>query len=311
MKKILPVILTALILSACDSTSIGIIGGADGPTSIVVSGKFGEQYEKRPVRMFNIDGDLYFDSGLRSDLSPRCGTMDGRLVKSANEGEIPKNSGEANFDAEGYQNATAITKEVNVDGEWVIFKKYDKLGKSTDGLKYCFYIKGHLNNAAKDSEIIVLTDNKDVTFNDVYEPLLSSQYPGDDSKGIILHNSISADEWGIRLYPENVTNTGMTIRFEQFGGNAKGSLETGSWFSLETTENDEWKPLATNPLIDFAWESIAYPIKKNDITELNVEWKWLYDELPPGYYRLSKEVMDFTSAGIYNKKIYQVHFTVE
>lgn len=321
MKRIITIIIimSCLLLSACmDSTSIGIIGGADGPTAILVAeknnnvkGQFGEQYEKKPIRMFNVDGELYYDSGLLSDMTPRCGTMDGNLTKGAGEGEIPQNGGEANFEVEGYQHATSITKEVNIDGDWVIFKKYDTFGAATDDLKYCYYIKGRLNNAAVDSEIIVLSEYEDVTFNDVYEPLLSSQYPAGRGKGRTIHNRIYNDKWGLTLSPDDVTNKGMTVKFEQFGGNPTGKLQTGEWFLLEKTVNDEWQQLETNPLIDYAWHSIAYDIKKNDITELEVDWKWLYGELSPGFYRLSKEIMDFRKTGDFDKEIYQVYFTIE
>lgn len=156
MKRILTIsiLLCGLLLTACDNASIGVIGGADGPTKIIVSetsgnvkGKFGEQLEKKEIRMFNVDGDLYYDSGLVSENNPRCGTMDGELKRTVPAIEIPLKSDEANFEIDGYQNATSITKEVNIDGQWVIFKKYDLYDHTLDGLKYCYYIKGHLNNA--------------------------------------------------------------------------------------------------------------------------------------------------------------------
>lgn len=204
MKRILLLILLlcCLPLASCkNDASIGIIGGADGPTAIFVSdGKdndfgmtFGEQYVKTPIRMLNVDGELYYDSGLISDMVPRCGTLDGNLKKGVNENEIPHRAGEANFEIDGYQNATSITKEVNIDGNWVIFKKYKNLPEDINELKYCYYIKGHLNNAAVDSEIVVLTDNKDVTFNDVYEPLFSSQAPLGKDCCRISHNMINDD----------------------------------------------------------------------------------------------------------------------
>ena len=67
MKRIiLPILLLCcLALTSCkDDATIGIIGGADGPTAILVSDEkdnnvrmtFGEQYEKKPIRMFNVDG---------------------------------------------------------------------------------------------------------------------------------------------------------------------------------------------------------------------------------------------------------------
>ena len=314
MKNIFIAIICCILLTSCQSASVGIIGGADGPTAIVVGervkGQFGEQYEKSPLRIFKLEDDLYYDTGIFSDLSPRCGTLDGKLVKTAELGKIPQNSGEANFDAEGYQNATEITKEVNVDGNWVIFKKYDSFGKSIDEYNYCFYMKGHLNNAAVDSEIIVLSDSVDVTFNDVYEPLLSSQYPS-GVKCRTAHNSLCIDEWGLSLSAENVTNKGMTISFEQFGGNQTGELQTGSWFKIEKVVDGKWQELLTNPLIDYAWDDAAYIINKNDITKFPEEWKWLNGELEAGDYRLSKEVMNFKKSGDFDKKIYQVYFTVE
>ena len=91
MKRIisLSLIMCSLLLTACNDASIGVIGGADGPTAIIVGentgkvkGQFGEQLEKKVVRMFNVDGDLYYDSGLVSENTPRCGTMDGELKKT-------------------------------------------------------------------------------------------------------------------------------------------------------------------------------------------------------------------------------------
>lgn len=85
MKRIITIslIMCCLLLTACDNASIGVIGGADGPTKIIVGenngnvkGQFGEQLEKKEIRMFNVDGDLYYDSGLISENTPRCGTMD-------------------------------------------------------------------------------------------------------------------------------------------------------------------------------------------------------------------------------------------
>ena len=319
MKQIvlLTLIMCCLMLTGCNDTSIGVIGGADGPTAILVGendgtvkGQFGEQLEKRTVRMFNVDGELYYDSGLVSDMTPRCGTLDGNLKKGVAENEIPHKSGEANFDVDGYQSVTSITKEINIDGKWVIFKKFDTYGRTIDGLKYCYYIKGHLSNAETDSEIIVLTEDEDTTFNDVYVPLLSSQSTDGEGVGKTIHNTISEDKWGLALYTDSVTKTGMTIRFEQFDGNPTGELQTGAWYKLETTVNDEWQDVKTN--VDNAvWNSIAYGIKKNDITEFEVNWEFLYGEIAPGYYRLSKKIMDFRAAGDYDEEIYQVYFSIE
>ncbi len=129
----------------------------------------------------------------------------------------------------------------------------------------------------------------------------------DGPTSIIVSNS--GDKWGITLRTENVTKTGMTLKIEQFGGNPDGELETGEWFKLEKTVDDNWTPVETNPLIDYAWNDVAYEIKRNDITELQVEWKWLYGELEQGLYRLTKEIV-FRSAGGFDKDLYEVYFTI-
>lgn len=309
-------LICGLLLSACDCATVGIIGGADGPTAISVSGigkaekgKFGEQLEKRAVRMFNADGELYYDTGISDDTFGRCGTLDGELKKSAKENEIPQKTGEANFEAEGYQNTTSITKEVCIDGEWIIFKKYDADEETLRGLKYCYYIKGRLNNAAKDSEMVVLSDYADVSFADVNGIMLSSQYPY-SAKGAVHFNYIGSDNWGLTLYAEDVTKTGMTVRFEQFGGKNVGELHTGAWFKIEKSVDGEWTSVETE-LSDYAWNDIAYLINKNDVTELNVEWGRIYGRLDNGYYRLTKEVINSQEGGLYDMDLYTVYFTVE
>ena len=178
-------------------------------------------------------------------------------------------------------------------------------------MKYCYYIKGHLNNAAIDSEMIVLSDYANVTFNDIHDSLLSSQYPSSTAKGATHFNYFSSDKWGITLHAEDVTPKGMTLKIEQFGGNPSGEIQTGQWFRLEKMVDDEWTSVETNPLIDYAWEDIAYDIKLNDITSLEVEWKWLYGELSSGYYRMKKEISNRNDNGSFDKDLYEVYFTIE
>ncbi len=309
MKRILTIslLVCCLLLAACSNSKIG---GTDGPTNIFVKGSFGEEHEKRPIRMFNVDGDLYYDTGILGDLTPRCGTMDGDIKKTVKENEIPLKTGEANFEADGYQHATSITKEVSVDGKWVIFKKYKNLPPKLGDYKYCFYIKGHLNNADIDSEFVVLTDNINITFHDVVAPMLSSVKANEKNGNISYETIVSGDKWGLSLYADDVTKTGITIKFEQFGGNPAGELQTGAAYKIETVARDKWQAVKAkidNPV----WNSMAYGIRKNNVTELKVNWEFLYGELPPGFYRLSKTVMDFKVAGSYDEETYFVHFEIK
>ena len=125
------------------------------------------------------------------------------------------------------------------------------------------------------------------------------------------NKSIGTDKWGITLYADDVTPTGLTLKIEQFGGNPSGSLEYGAAYTLETMVNDEWQPVKTITGHPLVWNSLAYSIKNNDITEMKINWEYGYGELKPGYYRLKKEIMDFRAAGDYDEKTYEAYFTIE
>ena len=46
-------------------------------------------------------------------------------------------------------------------------------------------------------------------------------------------------------------------------------------------------------------------------TEFEIDWKWLYGELPSGKYRLVKEFMHLRKAGDYDTADFIVEFTIE
>ncbi|MBR3576110.1 MAG: hypothetical protein IKL42_01765, partial [Clostridia bacterium] len=170
MKKLFSVIiLVALILSGCNTPSDKT------------------QIEKRAVRMINVDGRLYYDSGLLSKHTVKCGTMDGDLIKTVAENEIPQADGQCNFDgAKGYQHTSKITKEVLLDEGWTIFKLFENDGKDISRFKYCYYIKGRHPNAEKDTEIVVLSKTEDVTFAQTAGRMFSSQFDTNEKETAIF-----------------------------------------------------------------------------------------------------------------------------
>lgn len=117
------------------------------------------------------------------------------------------------------------------------------------------------------------------------------------------------DHWGLVLAAEDVTATGLTIRFVQSGGAPTGELQTGSPYWLERETGDGWETV--EPLIeDLVWTMEAYLISMDGETEMAVEWTPLYGELSPGSYRLGKSVMDFRGTGDYDQRDYYAAFVI-
>ena len=116
------------------------------------------------------------------------------------------------------------------------------------------------------------------------------------------------DIWGITLSAENVTPSGMTLKIIQSGGEFKGELEYSTDFILEIRQNQEWVAVETEKNI--AWESIAYSLPENQTTKRDINWNFIYGELPAGHYRLCKEFMDFKDTGKYTTRTYYAEFTL-
>jgi len=170
---ILPILICTLLLASCNNSNIGIIGGADGPTSVFVGNP--DNYEIEPVRMVNVKGELYFDIDEESDVEARCGVLDGEFTKKVGMFDVPKNDGESNFsEGKGYQlSSGGKTIEIPIGDDWEVFQKIDT---NSDILKYtyCYTIEGILPNAKDDSEFLVLADTMDITFEEVYYKMFGS-----------------------------------------------------------------------------------------------------------------------------------------
>lgn len=313
MKKFISLICIFLILfmTGCTST-IGIIGGSDGPTSIMVA-KGNNQGQITPVRLINVEGSLYFDTGLSSKLTARCGTLDGGLKKTVSEYEIPKNNGDANFSAKndkyfGYQHATSISKELPLDEDWIVFKKIDE--KNLTRYKYGFFIKGTHPNAKKESTYIILSNTMDITFEMITKYFFSSQLKDHMIDIAVIHPK-NYDEWGILMYADNVTKKGITLYLEQFGGNYKGELQTGSAYTLEVYENDSWNEVETISGTPLVWNAMAYMIKENEKTEFTLDFSFGFNELKKGRYRVGKEIMDFIEPSNFTERTYYAEFEIK
>jgi len=119
------------------------------------------------------------------------------------------------------------------------------------------------------------------------------------------------DNWGVELTATQITPTGLTLAFNQSGGNPTGDLQTGSMYWLEVQIDNQWVSVELLPSAhDIGWTAEAYIIPMNEKTKLEVKWEWLYGELPGGRYRIGKEIMDFRGSGGYDILNYHAYFEI-
>lgn len=78
---------------------------------------------REDVRMVMIEGKLYYDTGSDSDITARCGVMDGQITSTVQSGEIPSENNQSNFGTEyGFQFVDENNVDVLINGHWVRFK---------------------------------------------------------------------------------------------------------------------------------------------------------------------------------------------
>ena len=118
-------------------------------------------------------------------------------------------------------------------------------------------------------------------------------------------------DWGITLSAEEVTSAGLTVVCSQTGGNPSGELQTGSWYTLEKLTEEGWRTVEYLPQeYEIGWTMEAYLIPMESALELDVNWEWLYGQLPAGKYRIGKEIMDFRGSGDYDKSVIYAEFEI-
>ncbi len=142
--------------------------------------------------------------------------------------------------------------------------------------------------------------------------------PEEDVDGNI-DTAFTVDEgfpnWGLTLSVKNVSATGLTLVCTHSGGALTGELETGEPYLLITLTDGTWKTVEELPLPEGvdgrAWNSLAYWIPKDGSREFEINWEWIYGELPAGTYRLIKGFMDFRGTADYDSFDYWVEFEIQ
>ena len=119
--------------------------------------------------------------------------------------------------------------------------------------------------------------------------------------------------WGITLTAEEVTAEGITLVCTQSGGEADGELSTGSAYIIERRVKGKWKKVEYTAIDEdqVAWTTEAWLVPMEETARWQVDWTWLYNELPAGEYRIGKSFSNWRAPGDYDEVMLYASFTVE
>ncbi len=141
------------------------------------------------------------------------------------------------------------------------------------------------------------------------ENTIEVYFPEEEKWVVFACDPEAPDGWGIQLEAKDVAPTGLTLVCTQSGGYISGTLQTGSAFWVEEKTEDGWDALGFPE--DMAFTAEAWTIPLEDSTEWEVDWSYAFGELPPGTYRIAKNIMDFRETGVWDEKTYYAEFVLE
>ncbi len=76
------------------------------------------------ISMVMVKGELYYDTGKESEVTGRCGVMDGEITSSVESSETPAEDDQSNFGTGfGYQFWGEGQIEILINNKWIVFEK--------------------------------------------------------------------------------------------------------------------------------------------------------------------------------------------
>lgn len=108
------------------------------------------------------------------------------------------------------------------------------------------------------------------------------------------------------VVPGSITPKGASFRLWH---NTNAQIEYGSDFALQKLVDGKWCDLPF-AIENGAFTMEAYNLPKGEPRTLEIQWGWLYGELPPGEYRMVKNVMDFHGTGDFEQYPLTAEFPV-
>lgn len=175
---------------------------------------------------------------------------------------------------------------------------------------YCYYF-----SSIKSQYVIVhYKDGTEQTVKDALEEG-KIKISDLDSFGISYYKEPfipSTNDWGITLEAKNVTPSGLTLVCYQSGGENVSELNTGSYFVVERLGDDGWVEVEHIPSeYEISWDLVARIIERESTTTWDINWEFLYGELPTGEYRIGKEITNFRGPGDYDKETLYAGFEIK
>lgn len=82
------------------------------------------------------------------------------------------------------------------------------------------------------------------------------------------------------------SSTSLELKLTNCGSETIGY---GEGYTLEILQGDAWEPLPV-VLEEYGFPDILYELEPGACQFLDIEFEWLYGELPPGSYRIVKEI---------------------
>ena len=122
-----------------------------------------------------------------------------------------------------------------------------------------------------------------------------------DNKAAVQETTV---DWGVTMTAEDITPVGCTVVIRQSGGNPTGELIFGEDFWVEIQTASGWMEFPTTKIPD--WVAVGYFLPKENETQWECTWEWLYGALPQGTYRIGKDILDSRAPGDYER---QDHYT--
>lgn len=98
------------------------------------------------------------------------------------------------------------------------------------------------------------------------------------------------NDLGVHFYLKNITPTGATAVFLQYDSEITEEISFGEDFKIEVEKDGNWKEADIVVKGAYGFNDIAHLLSIGDMVEAKLDWEWLYGELEPGNYRITKTV---------------------